>query len=107
MSTYFDLQAMKEMLHVPFVRTRHVKPLVDGGNVQDNELVYVYDVGESNHHDSPASHTMSRQAHNLQVQFLHQTGDIGGHQTVIHLLHMRAVTMVARINSYNSSPCNR
>ena len=88
---------MKEVFHVPLITAGNIKLLVDGGNVQYNELVNVHDVGESSHHDSSTSHAVTSQAYNLKIKFLHEAGEVRGHQTVGHFINMRTVSVIPRI----------
>ena len=52
---------MEEMFHVPLIAAGDIKLLIKGGNIEDNELVDIHQVGEGRHHDGPATHAVARQ----------------------------------------------
>ena len=98
---------MEKMFHVPLVAASYIKLLIDGGDVQNNQLVNVQYVGECSHHDSPSSHAVARQADNTKIQFAHEAGQVRSHKTVSHLFDMRTVTMVTCVYAYNTSSYDR
>ena len=94
---------MEEMFHVPLIAAGDIKLLINGGNIEDNELVDIHQVGEGRHQDGPAAHAVARQTDTAQVQILDKLCQVTCHQWVGHLVNMGRVSVISRVQSQYSS----
>ena len=94
---------MEEVFHVPLVAAGDIELLIDGGNIEDYQLVDLHEVGEGGHHDGPTAHAVARQADTAQVQILDKLRQVTCHQLVGHLLNMGRVSMVPGVQRQYSS----